>query len=150
MVNSLYLQIHIFNLLPQHKLFEFYSYHIHQFQFNLEILNHRLKMILIHSTSVLCLPNLVFVFKLKVHVEGLYFCTESLYFCTVLQTSTYGIHPLDFTNKYPCLLLTPIWKNIISVLSMVFGYDQSRDDYLVWLFQYLVIKQGHHIWSFSR
>jgi F-box interacting protein len=66
---------------------------------------------------------MIFLFKLKVHVEG-------FYFCAVFRNYTYGTHPLvDFTRKLPL-------SDSLRRYMYGFGYDRSRDDYVVVIMGY--------------
>jgi hypothetical protein len=55
------------------------------------------------------------ILKLKVHVEA-------FYFCVIIPNSTYGIHPPDFTDKYPHVLFIPHpMSKHMNIVSMVLG-----------------------------
>jgi len=117
------LHFHIFNspLQLQHSLVESCSlYQFHIVNVYLLILKHLLRIILLTlpPTFILCTPKIILIFNLKVLVEA-------FFFCTVLSTSTYGTHPLDFTNNYLCLVMIPINFHI-HIISMVLGMRSQQ------------------------
>jgi hypothetical protein len=72
-------------------------------------------MTLIHSTLVLCVTNLI----LEVHVEGLYFCMV----IRVITLHMESIHrPFNSNSNL---------EEYHFGLLYGFGYDESRDDYLI-------------------
>jgi hypothetical protein len=95
---------------------------------------------LFHSTLILFPPNVILILKLKAHVEA-------LYFCIVPQTSSiYGIHLLDFTKVYLCLLSVSIQMQNISE-DLEASLDDDTDSFV--LFFSLLFGLYQNIFSMS-